>query len=441
MKFGIGFVTGRKNFKNVLRTYMNSYWESSLNKEKVSLNLFIAYDLGYTGTKWSDYRIPNNAQIPKVDNVCYISKKNIMEEIARLTTDGILSRKEAELLFGEGYGKKRNIIMYFALRNNIDYLLFIDDDEYPIAPVRIKNNKVIWKGQDVIGTHLRFIREADITNGFHCGYISPIPRVEYNRTLSEADYRLFIEALSNDILNWESISSKLKDGGITYADPHLLEQQNAQEVPEQNGTKFISGSNLCLNLTVNNIDNIPPFFNPPKARGEDTFFSTCLGGARVARIPCYTFHDGFQNYNCLLNGVLPLELKKEKTLSTPNVLRFLNAAIGWSRYKPLLLFITRRKDYDYMIKEAREKLVHVIPKFCRYFKMPDFEMILKEFDYYHKYVEQHFMNFEETKVAWKKVVNFARQAEPLAFSSTEDKYIYSSKSTKEYDASILPAMS
>ncbi len=48
-------------------------------------------------------------------------------------------------------------------------------------------------------THLQYIREADVTSGYHCGYISPIPYLNYNSDLSETDFRTFIEAISNDI--------------------------------------------------------------------------------------------------------------------------------------------------------------------------------------------------------------------------------------------------
>jgi hypothetical protein len=54
----------------------------------------------------------------------------------------------------------------------------------------------------VIKTHLLYIRQADITHGYHCGYVSPIPYVEFNNDLTENDFATFIEAISNDIINW-----------------------------------------------------------------------------------------------------------------------------------------------------------------------------------------------------------------------------------------------
>ena len=90
--------------------------------------------------------------------------------------------------------------MYNAIMNKMDCLLFIDDDEYPLAPTRQDNQQLIWRGQDIIKTHLHHIQDADVTNGYHCGYISPIPHIEYNHQISEHDYQMYIDGLSNDIL-------------------------------------------------------------------------------------------------------------------------------------------------------------------------------------------------------------------------------------------------
>ncbi|KAA3379385.1 hypothetical protein F1912_13620, partial [Akkermansia muciniphila] len=60
---------------------------------------------------------------------------------------------------------------------------------------------LLWSGQHVLESHIKYLQSADITNGYHCGYISPIPYMEFHNIVSEGDFRTFIEALSNDILN------------------------------------------------------------------------------------------------------------------------------------------------------------------------------------------------------------------------------------------------
>ncbi len=41
----------------------------------------------------------------------------------------------------------------------------------------------------------------------------------------------------------------MNNGGVTYADTKDLVSDEAEEVQEVNHTKFISGANLCINLT------------------------------------------------------------------------------------------------------------------------------------------------------------------------------------------------
>src|SRR5450756_1923241 len=125
--------------------------------------------------------------------------------------------------------------------------------------------------------------------------------------MTEAYFRSFIEAISNDILNWDNIKTIIGNGGVTYADTEILISDNAKEVQEIDHAKFISGANLGINLT--DPRRTFPFYNPTGARGEDAFLSTCLHERKVLRVPCYTFHDGFSTYNHLLEGVLPIKLK------------------------------------------------------------------------------------------------------------------------------------
>lgn len=307
IKVGIGFATGRKSFRKVLNTYIYNWCESGLaGKEHVNLNLIVAYDLDYTNTKSKDYTKISKDIREVIDQTYFFSHKGIQKESDYLVENDVISKKEAKLVFGTGYAGKRNAVLYGAVKNNLDYLLFLDDDEYPMAVTKTRAT-VVWGGQRVIADHLDHIADADITNGHHCGYISPIPYISFNEVLAESDFKLFIEAISNDVVTWDSISALMKNGGVTYADTKILMSDESEEVPETNHAKFITGANLCLNLTQPG--RIFPFYNPPGARGEDTFLSTCLHERKVLRIPCYAFHDGFSTYSHLMDGVLPIRLK------------------------------------------------------------------------------------------------------------------------------------
>lgn len=401
---GVGFVTGRKYFKNVVKTYVHNWNDSGLvDTRKYALHLIVAYDLQYKNTKVSDYKITDEEILDLVDSAHYFGNSSIRTEAQYLVEKKVISLKEAELIFGEGYAMKRNAVLYFALKNKMDYLIFLDDDEYPIATIKI-NDSIVWKGQEVLSTHINNLKYSDMTHGHHCGYISPIPQLAFNDKLSEDDFRIYIESISNDIINWESIKAKMDDGGVTYADLDVIDSEIIEYVEKVNGMKFISGANLGFNLK--NIDKLFPFYNPPGARGEDTFLSTCIGEYNIRKIPSYTFHDGFSTYEHLLLGALPNKLAPIRADSSAIKKRFLKASIGWIRYKPLLLYITQRDNYEAEIAKMRENLSYVIPKICDYFGNDEFKKILSELEFYHMHVEEHYKDFQNTKKAWAKIMKF-----------------------------------
>ncbi len=414
INIGIGFATGRKIFSVIARTYAENWNESGLiNNKNVNINIFVAYDLNYKNTRPEDYRNLDSRTLEMLDYPFFICNATAKREMAMLVSSGVISRYEAALLFGDGYAKKRNAIMYFAIKNGMDYLLYLDDDEYPLAAIKNPDG-ISWRGQQVLSTHLESIGEADITLGHHCGYVSPIPSLDFDERLNEKDFQLLIETLSNDIINWDSIREKMRDGGVTYADRDTISSRRISEVAEKDGVKFISGSNLLINLKTDK--TLFPFYNPPGARGEDTFFGTCLSEHKVLKVPCYTFHDGFASYPHLLRGTLPQFLKPVKAGNAETDERFLNACIGWIRYKPLLLYITRRSDYEASVKQMRRNLGLLIPKLCDYFGNSGFARLYDELEYYSENVVCHYKMFEDTKAAWKKVVDYlgSRDGSPLS---------------------------
>ncbi|MDR0841012.1 MAG: hypothetical protein LBN26_06480 [Christensenellaceae bacterium] len=406
---GIGFVTGRKSFKNVVKTYIDNWNESDLlDADRFALHLFVAYDLKYSSTKASDYRISDDDILATVDSAHYLGNVSIENEALHLIEKKVITRAEADLIFGEGYAMKRNIVLYFALKNKMDHIIFLDDDEYPIAVINI-DQSIVWKGQAVISTHIDNMLHADMTHGHHCGYISPIPHIAFNDDLTEADFKQYIQAISNDIINWESVKEKMDNGGVTFANLDIINSKKVEHVKEINGMKFISGANLGFNLK--NIDKIFPFYNPPGARGEDAFLSTSIGECEIRKAPCYTFHDGFGLYEQLLLGVLPNALKTIYPDNGAVTERFLNASIGWIRYKPLLLYILDLESFDAKTMEIRASLEGVIPKICKYFGNDGFEAILREFDFYCENAEKHYQDFKQTQATWIKVVTFLKKDE------------------------------
>ena len=403
IKFGIGFVTGRSNVCNILNTYYKDMIEQ-INKYKniVEITVYILFDMSYQNEK-REYFYKINPEVYKNLNIVYITPEDIEKELNELNTKNSLNRTDLDFFFGYGHAKGRNTIMYFALKDNLNYLLFWDDDEYPVAVIK-ENGTEKWIKQDNILKHLIFMDKtnADITIGNHCGYISPIPYINFTEGFKEEDLKNFIEAISNDIISWDIIKEKmLKNNGVTFADKNILNGLQAYEIKKSGAGKWISGSTLCLNL--NNIKKIPAFYNPPLARGEDTFFSTLLEESKIYRIPVYHFHDGFLKYTDIMSEKYPKTLKKiylrEKTIK----LRFLNASIGWIKYKPLLLYIIDKKQYKQRIEEMKTKLNNTVPKLNKLFGDESFTVLLEELEKYDKEVQVHYNEYKKANKIWIKL--------------------------------------
>lgn len=402
INIGIGFVTGRKNFLSVVRTYLYNWNRAEeVDAKKYALHLFVAYDLKFSNTELNDYQIRDEEILSMVDSIHYLGSSAIAGEVESLVKKKVISAREARTVFGEGYAKKRNAVLYFALLNKMDALIFFDDDEYPVANVRM-DGRLVWEGQPVLAAHIKEIFHADMTSGYHCGYISPIPEMQFDEKMEEEDFGTLMKAVSNDIISWETIQEKMKDGGITYGDQQIIAHGTVEAVQAVHGMKFISGANLGMNLRDRG--KLYPFYNPPGARGEDTFLSTCICQNEVARIPVYTFHDGFATCGGLLSGALPNSLKAMKPHSPVIAKRFLKALVGWVRYKPLLVYLTERDGYESRMDEMEQQLKEAVPKLCDYYGNLDFSVILQEFYDYREQVKEHEEEFVVAKGAWIKMM-------------------------------------
>ncbi len=129
--------------------------------------------------------------------------------------------------------------------------------------------------------------------------------------------------------------------------------------------------------------------------------STALTELKVVKVPCYTFHDGFSMYNNLLNGVLPVELKPIENTNHEILMRFVNATIGWVRYKPLLVYITDKANFEATnAYNGRISKIHYPKIMQTILKLKNSIKYLTEFEKYSKKVKKHFTDFENTKTTW-----------------------------------------
>ena len=400
IKLGIGFVTGRSNVCKIINSYYKDMIKQTENYDKkINLTVFILFDTEYQHTLREDFYDINQEVFSSI-NIKYITPECIEKEIKHLVAKTNIDEENLKLFFGHGHAKGRNTVMYYALKYKLDYLLFWDDDEYPVAILK-NHGKNTWIKQDNILEHIKFMEQnnADITVGHHCGYISPIPYINFNENFTEQNLKDFIDVISNDIISWESIKEKMKNhNGVTYANINQANGIGSTEIKSDGIGKWIAGSTLCLNL--NNIDKIPAFYNPPVSRGEDTFFSTALGDAKVFRIPVYHFHDGFLKYTCIMDGIYPKSLRQINVQEESIKNRFLNASLGWIRYKPLLLYIKDKKSYRKEILDMKSKLKLIIPNLNSIFEDNCFSSLLVELEKYDKAVLNYYRDYQRTNEIW-----------------------------------------
>lgn len=403
INIGIGFVTGRPNVCRIINSYYENMLEQvSRYEKKVNITIFVLFDSAYQQVPREEFY---GIETPVYKNikVKYITPEDIKEQVKKLAARHDMKSEDMEFFLGHGHAKGRNTVMYYAIKHGMDYLLFWDDDEYPVATLK-ENGKNVWIKQDNVLRHLEFMEKekADVTIGYHCGYISPIPYIDFNDKFTEQDMKEFIEVISNDIISWESIRAKMKNNnGVTYADAKLANGQGAYEIVSDGIGKWVAGSTLCLNL--NNRKKIPAFYNPPLARGEDTFFSTLLGESKIVRIPVYHFHDGFLKYTEIMEEIYPKALRKINVKEAKIKTRFLNASIGWIKYKPLLLYIKDRENYKNEIAQMVEKLNIIVPKLNDIFEDDCFTSLLEELKKYDKEVEQHYEDYKRTNEIWNEL--------------------------------------
>jgi hypothetical protein len=404
VNFGIGFITGRPNVCKIINSYCRYLVDQVKDLDvDVKITVFILFDLGYQFTTRTDFYgiLPETY---KYVTIKYITPEEIEEDKKVLISKYGLTKREADLFIGKGYAKARNEILYKALRRKMDYLLFWDDDEYPLAAIK-KEDEITWKKQATIKNHLKNIENSDITVGHRCGVMSPIPYISYNQDFTENDYKAFINGISNEVISWENVqNTRKKDGFLGYANENIaLGNSESKVISEEGKAPIIYGSNLCLNL--NHIDKIPAFYNPPGARGEDSLFAcaTVAKGTKVTSIPVYHFHDGFLKFTGLMKDRYPKHALKIELEDTNIEQRFYKAVLGWTKYKPLYFYITEKDNYRNIIDNSINSLKQSTDKISKQFATCDFSNVIPELKKYDEDVKVHYKEFIETNQIWDKL--------------------------------------
>ena len=402
INFGIGFITGRENICKII----NNYYEFILKQVKelnfkVNFTLFILYDVNYLNIKEEEfYKI--KPEISKYFNIKYLSPEYVFNKKNEVMIKHGLTEEESNLIIGKGYAKARNTILYEAIEEGIDYLLYWDDDEYPLAAIKEKNG-IKWEEQKNILQHIKYIQNVDVTYGYRCGIINPLPYVDYNKVVTEDVYKKFIDAMENDAVSWKKIKKvQEKKESIGYADERIATNETVI-INKNEEDNVVYGSGLCLNLT--RLENIPAFYNPPYARGEDTFFSCALkeNKSEVLQIPVYHFHDAFLKYTFLMNRKYPKKLKKISYNDSGISVRFRKTTMGWTKYKPLLYYILDRNNYRKIINKAKLNLENSVKEISTLYPDCDVTDLVNILNEYDSNVEKHYKEYKKTNEVWNKI--------------------------------------
>lgn len=219
-------------------------------------------------------------------------------ERARLDTGGFAHR----LLVAPGYASARNAPLLAALRDGHDVAVFVDDDVHPRSA----------GAGGFLRSHLDGLASgADVTRGGYLGHAAPLAdlaallapgcRAALGLALSLGNEVLPADCLTAPPVHATAALPALRRGLVVY------------------------GGNVGISLAALAAGRIPPFFCPPGARGEDTFFGLRLAGAAVAGA-APVVHDPFRLGDGAPAAVPP----------TPAHLhRSAGAVRGWVRYAPL----------------------------------------------------------------------------------------------------------
>lgn len=405
LNIAIGFVTGRPNVCNIINTYYEYVKKQMQSFYKfTNISFYILYDLDYQDAKKEDfYNLKPEIFEEENIKVKYITPEDVAELKQKMMDKYKLTTENVNAIIGNGHAKGRNTVMYSAYCDNMDYLLFWDDDEYPVACLKNEDGTISWQMQDNVLKHIETMEKynADVTIGYHCGYISPIPYMNFENEENEQAINHFIKAISNEIVTWESIKEKYeKSNGVTFAENSILNGE-PYELLNEDGNKFVAGSTLCINL--NHIENIPAFYNPVNARGEDTFFSLNLAEAKVMKVPVYHFHDGFLKYRQIMSNKFPKTLRLIRHSEDTVEKRFYKACLGWIKYKPLLVYILEKDKYRDIINDVYNRLEKSIPKINSLYPNYDFGQITEALKTYDQNVENDYNSYIEVNNIWNEL--------------------------------------
>lgn len=391
-RLAVVFCTGRASVTAVVAMLARQLEEYG-HLEQFEVSLVLACDPAFTGVPLSGFGLEDEVsrRFAAVDRLGPDSFRRLLPLAERAG----VARRAFDILFEpRGYSSQRNTAIAHAVMHGAERMLLLDDDEYFVAP--FANGGVIeWREQDVVGEQMRALSCAELASGAKTGYFSPVPS-ELRRHVDEGTLRSLGTAvgLGNEVVTEETFVGD-DERLVAYG------QEGAQ--PAGTGRAVLSAGNLGLSVAALRNGTLPPFMNPPGARGEDAIFATQLNGARLAHVRAYTFHDPFGQHQGITRGVYPSQLRPEGV--TPRTMkRFCATCIGWVRYAPLWLRLTRTEDWTDRAERMERDLERVGPRLAAGLRCEGFARLATELA---SYVRRCGVDLDELRWAgegWRRLM-------------------------------------
>jgi hypothetical protein len=300
----------------------------------------------------------------KVVLVCAHGDDNLRQRLQVLdiepkVMDGLLDVPSWPCHHEVPYGAYRNAILFEALLERVDYLLFFDSDVMPMVLTDLQGGQPLWQEIDFVGTHLAYLTQPEVlaTTSDYSGYYI-IPPMTFDG-LGDFLIGLGKEHSIEYMTKWD-VHGCLNLGPQTPAPPR--------------STNKLLGGNLGLNLTQPG--KLAPFFSTVyefdgqcvKGRGEDTLLGQAMteNEGQLLDVDLKIFHDTYIDFP-IKPDIFQVDVRE----------RFYWACLGWIGRNPFLTWfrskVSRKKDhFKEEMKRQAEFLSVGSSKAARFFEDPKF---------------------------------------------------------------------
>ena len=396
----VAITTGRPIYRETLAMLAASFAEHR-SFEQYQIDILINYDPSYLKLPSSTF-VYDAKDSATFNKLLYLGPESVPGFRTEMKLHGLKEEVINLLCQSEGFGNKKNLILWSALKGEYDVLLFWDDDEYPIVLMQ-EGKRAVWRTTDILGAHMGSANdECDVATGFWTGHVFPIyPPLVQKLRVSAAVKLGEALGLGTETHSAESFANLSKSFEVGREIPAH------REIHESRGGKWVSGGNLSLRMGKVIDGSIPPFYTPRDSRGDDTVFSMGLSMAKVLLVSGGAFHDMYLEYPEITRGIYPAVVDYRPANNDRYLIRFASALKAWLAYAPLFVRIRNGHRHKYVISEMENLLAEVdaslfvdVPELAVALEGQQLAPLLRR---YGKLAEQQFEELHICYEAWAKV--------------------------------------